>query len=650
MVELGSLPNELVCKIVEQIQDHVSYYNFALTCNRFALACQTLKKCKQREFQVEKYHSTCTFFELPDVLHDKPCKIYKAMPNGLFYKTPKINIENTRNLHPFFNHTEGKTLHAQLEKMFANSKSTSRKYNSVRDFFFCYFLDISPVELLWAIWLFFKQNLPQQGDVTQKEILCKQLVQLLETWMRLNYNNEWKGWDKNNYLISPEAGDEYLIYNPQLLFKEMKRLNVKLAKIYPAGAEILTRKLTYMKWEFKPLSLPVFMEPDEKTRNNCILDFPSAQIVDEITQMTYQYYKTFTPSQFFALDGSHSTLARFLVLQDQIIDTFTALILQSECLELRALIIWKLLDCADYAFTRASTINYHFFLMIILVLTRPSIKRLLHSIEYLKELSPLYSEFESIADLIFNRTRAYESLRYHISSQMKPYIHPLTFLLLDGKFFYDGRVPSPFLNVQWYKRTRNEFEKFFNDLHGCWKLAENNAPPHFLNWLFSVTALNEEQSHLLSMKLEPSHWEDIRYGDLPHPISSRYPKLAEFLLPSVTEECDDNYALKAWLLFPSETPLKFALKKATLVPPDIFLPFLIENYHNMENLPTDLTKEIEDQYELRVKVILPIQLRIILLIRKIFPLFKSDSTLLSIYREWKEDIEASPAFHLLPTE
>ena len=130
---------------------------------------------------------------------------------------------------------------------------------------------------------------------------------------------------------------------------------------------------------------------------------------------------------------------------------------------------------------------------------------------------------------------------------------------------------------------------------------------------------------------------------LEHPILFHFPHLAECLLPNKNQK---DFGLKS-LIFPSETTWEVALKNSSKVSSKVLLPFLVEEFYFLEDFNL---KQMEDEKakQFRILVALPVQFRIVLLLKHNFKRIKKDKRRKAVYVDWKSKVQMSPVFSFLP--
>src|SRR3990167_3971456 len=431
-MNLLELPNELLFKIAEQINDPQSSLNFLMVCKKISCICQQVVTRQKKLFVKDMYISTCCFVYHPFFLEVNPYNVYKALPNGEFVKTPKFELKPCPegNLDP----ERRISFQTQINFLFRHSQyadDTPEKI-AVNNFLRMYFIQISPVELLWVIWKDFRRQYKSLESAEDKIVVSKAFVGCILNWIGVNFNTEWKRREgKKVHLFSPSRKNPQHneIYQFNLLPQEMIRFNRKLENLFAEGAAEIEKALIDLESNFENNTIPQMGEKVEINRRKTLLDFSSEQIVMEITAFHYFVIRNIHPSEFFEEAREYRPNWRLLFEQFNLLTSkLVNVVLECETMELRALIISKLTDCASFALNGDKFVNYFFAKIIYSVTQTGAVHRLVHTWELLRHLFPSYlNQVNSLNELLGNE-RNFATLRNHIRDQEKPYIHQLALL------------------------------------------------------------------------------------------------------------------------------------------------------------------------------------------------------------------------------
>src|SRR3990167_9708133 len=379
-MNLLELPNELLFKIAEQINDPQSSLNFLMVCKKISCICQQVVTRQKKLFVKDMYISTCCFVYHPFFLEVNPYNVYKALPNGEFVKTPKFELKPCPegNLDP----ERRISFQTQINFLFRHSQyadDTPEKI-AVNNFLRMYFIQISPVELLWVIWKDFRRQYKSLESAEDKIVVSKAFVGCILNWIGVNFNTEWKRREgKKVHLFSPSRKNPQHneIYQFNLLPEEMIRLNRKLENLFAEGAAEIEKALIDLESNFENYTIPQMGEKVEINRRKTLLDFSSEQIVMEITALHYFTIKNIHPSEFF--EEARECRPNWLALNEQfrfIVKILVTIVLECESIELRALFLSKLHDCANISLNGDKFVNYLFVALLSCFLDATEIMRL----------------------------------------------------------------------------------------------------------------------------------------------------------------------------------------------------------------------------------------------------------------------------------
>ena len=636
----GSLPNEILFKILEYT-DLRSFFNISLTCKYCSEACQQVANVKKTQFEVEKLYSTCCFFELPDTIGVKnnKCIIYRATSTN-FLRIPKFKLLLCPDSQLYDSRI---TLDAQIDLLFKHSNSQQPdELTLVRQFIMNYHLQISPVELLWVIWRHLKSRIKLAETNEKKTSILQQYVNCMSFWIQSNFNGEWDGMHGRFFLInhkSIEAFDNE-IYNTKFLNRELVRLNKKFYTFFPEGAERIESE--WKKSGKLQEAIPEFLPAtDSKT----IFDFTVEQIVDPITTMNHLLCKNIYPHEFTAFGNEKlrmfacPNLQKLNDFRTKIVTAMVSLVTSSECIEMRMMILRKLLDCAVYSLSKAEIVDY-FFIAMVYHHVWLAVYALRHTRALLLSDSEFNNQVERI-DEIFTTDKSYSALRGHVHNQTGAHIHPLNFFLCDYICFTDAYdLQLPFVNKSAFNcYTSYLYDAYSRSLHLTSPLITKErkrelAASEIVPWLFSHQGDATEVNRARLLEPRNSEITELLYGELPHPIHTSYPLFAASFLPKPDAV---DYPLQV-SIFPTEIPWKKACVISSKISIYTCLTYWIEKFFQWEKMVM-----LDEHF--REKCILPIQFRIIMLITNSYATIKKFNLTLQMYQEWKSTVATLIAFN-----
>ena len=607
MVALTDLPNEILTIIAEQF-DVEEYKHFSLVCKHTAQIAKTVEKKIQVKSLRIKYGSKYA---------DLFCAEYLALPNGDLLETPKFTFPVKREVHQYYSET-----HIPLETQLSNlllcgtAPENSEQLKQINAFLMFYIKYLAPVELLWATWNYLEYQ-------KMEPIRFSEFV---EFWINKNYNLEWNGCLGSSapYQLLYTKNTDCIILSPDLIHKEIKRINNKYAEICAEGATRINAALKALKEKQKLVKEPIYRPGPAAPSQKTLLDFSTEEIVRQIVLLDHFNAEGALPCELHAIVECHSKDERtsphiypIIRRANSIAGRLTLIILQAETRELRSLLVQKLREVALHALHQCKVVDYNLVYSLLNGLQYACIFRLRLTRSLASSLSPcaLTAAYEEMVEL-FSSDRMYHNIRKHIASQKIPFLPPLSVSLSDFYFHVDGHFGWSIRRGVECRKMLNvaeAFTSFYGPVPSCKAainqlLAENNNNWEFSDWFFDADCkYDEQETFKRTLEIEPRSQEahTLTCGASTNPILS-YPVENVLLAKNEQEE------LLIAMLNPFTTSLEHMLLAADNSSATVLIPFLVSNFYHLES--REITENENEYPDFRLNIVISIQYRILLIL------------------------------------